>query len=46
MKKYDLLTSIILLVLGILLLFIPGGIVTTVIKIFGIVPAIRKKKYT
>lgn len=37
MKKYDLLTSIILLVLGILLLFIPGDIVTTVIKIFGIV---------
>ena len=37
MKKYDLLTSIILLVLGILLLFIPGSIVTTVIRIFGIV---------
>ena len=37
MKKYDLLTSVVLLVLGILLLFIPGSIVTMVIRIFGII---------
>ena len=37
MKKYDLLTSIVLLILGIILLFIPGGIITTVIRIFGII---------
>ena len=36
MKKYDLLTSIVLLVLGILLLFIPGDIATLVIRLFGI----------
>ena len=36
MKKYDLLTSVILLILGIVLLFIPGSIITTVIRLFGI----------
>lgn len=37
MKKYDLLTSIVLLILGILLLFVPGNIITTIIRIFGII---------
>ena len=37
MKKYDLLTSIVLLILGIILLFVPGGIITTIIRIFGII---------
>lgn len=37
MKKYDLLTSIVLLILGILLLFVPGNIITTVIRVFGII---------
>ena len=37
MKKYDITSSIVLLVLGILLLLVPGGIVTTVIRVFGII---------
>lgn len=37
MKKYDLLTSIVLLVLGILLLVVPGGIVTSIIRLFGFI---------
>jgi len=37
MKNYDILTSIILLILGIILLIIPGSIVTTVIRIFGLI---------
>ena len=37
MKKYDITSSIILLVLGILLLLVPGGIVTTVIRLFGVI---------
>lgn len=37
MKKYDLTSSIVLLVLGIALLLVPGGIVTTVIRLFGII---------
>lgn len=37
MKKYDLASSIVLLVLGILLVIVPGGIVTTIIRVFGFV---------
>lgn len=37
MKKYDITSSIVLLVLGILLLLVPGGIVTTVIRLFGVI---------
>ena len=37
MKKYDISSSIVLLILGILLLLVPGGIVTTVIRVFGII---------
>ena len=37
MKKYDLASSIVLLILGILLLIVPGGIVTTIIRVFGFV---------
>ncbi len=35
MKKVNLVSSIILLVLGIVLLFIPGSIITTILRIFG-----------
>ena len=35
MKKVNLVSSIILLVLGIVLLFIPGNIITTILRIFG-----------
>ena len=37
MKKYDLITPIVLILSGLLLLFIPGGIINTVISIFGII---------
>lgn len=37
MKRYDITSSIVLLVLGILLLLVPGGIVTTVIRLFGVI---------
>lgn len=37
MKKYDISSSIVLLVLGILLLVVPLGIVTTLIRLFGLV---------
>lgn len=37
MKKYDISSSIVLLILGILLLLVPGGIVTTVIRLFGVI---------
>ena len=37
MKKYDITSSLVLLVLGILLLLVPGSIVTTVIRVFGVV---------
>lgn len=37
MKKYDIASSIILFILGVLLLSVPGGIVTSVIRIFGII---------
>ena len=37
MKKYDITSSIVLLVLGILLLLVPGGIVTTIIRLFGVI---------
>jgi len=37
MKKYDIASSILFLILGILLLVVPGGIVTTVIRVFGII---------
>ena len=37
MKRYDITSSIVLLVLGILLLLVPGDIVTTVIRLFGVI---------
>ena len=37
MKKYDIATSIILFILGLILIFVPGGIITTVIRVFGLV---------
>ena len=37
MKKYDIASSVLFLILGILLLVVPGGIVTTVIRVFGII---------
>ena len=37
MKKYDITSSIVLLILGILLLLVPGEIVTTVIRLFGLI---------
>lgn len=37
MKKYDITSSIIILILGILLLIIPLGIVTIVIRLFGVI---------
>ena len=37
MKKYDLLTSIVLFILGLILIFVPGNIITTVIRIFGLI---------
>lgn len=37
MKKYDLVTSIVLLILGILLVIVPGNIVTAIIRIFGFI---------
>lgn len=37
MKKYDIASSILFFILGILLLIIPGGIVTTIIRVFGII---------
>ena len=37
MKKYDLITSFVLFILGLILLIIPGSIITTVIRIFGII---------
>ena len=37
MKKYDITSSIIILILGILLLLVPGSIVTTIIRLFGVI---------
>lgn len=37
MRKYDISSSIVLLVLGILLLVVPLGIVTTLIRLFGLI---------
>lgn len=37
MKKYDLMSSIVLFILGVVLLVIPGNIVTTILRIFGII---------
>ena len=37
MKKYDIMSSIIFMVVGILLLLVPGRIVTTIIRLFGVI---------
>lgn len=40
MKKYDLIASVGLFTLGIILLFIPGGTITTILRIVGILIAL------
>ena len=37
MKKYDIMSSIIFVIVGILLLLVPGRIVTTIIRLFGVI---------
>ena len=37
MKKYDIVNSLVALIIGLVLLFVPGDIITTVIRIFGVI---------
>ena len=37
MKKYDIMSSTIFVIVGILLLLVPGRIVTTIIRLFGVI---------